>query len=103
MITSLHKELKGQYIELAKQLEEHYPNLDFRNHCYWRIALDNIIRQKWDLVIGKPAIHHLTEKQLTEVNGLLLNYLSDKSLLLEHNRNSLKFRGKRSGEMDNAL
>ena len=41
-------EQKNKYFNLAKELEKIYPLSSFKNHCYWRIALDNTFKNKWD-------------------------------------------------------
>lgn len=85
---------ESRYFELAKSLEKHYPGLSFRDHCYWRIALDNTLGDRWDKVIRRPAYKNLDTKQLQKVNELLAKYLDDKDLLIAHNKNSLHYRGK---------
>ena len=88
-----------QYIEtyqnLPEKLTEIYPDLNFENHCYLRIALDNAVRAKWDTVLKRPAYKNLNQLQLQEVLSLLHKYQTDKSLLLHHNTLSLKWRQKR--------
>ena len=41
-------------MQLANELENIYHNLNFKNHCYLRIAYDNTIDAKWDTVINRP-------------------------------------------------
>ncbi|MEM1407119.1 MAG: acetyltransferase [Bacteroidota bacterium] len=84
--------LKEKYFNQAGKLEKVYPNLKFRNHCYWRIALDNTLAAKWDTVIERPAYANLTEQQLTQVVGLLEAYENDERLLHVHNQNSIALR-----------
>lgn len=86
-----HKEL---YFSLGNELAQLYKQLDFQNHCYWRIALDNTLSAKWKDVIPAPAYKNLTEEQFNHVIGLLKKYKEDKELLLKHNRRSLEMRGK---------
>ena len=86
--------LKEKYFELAGRLEERYPDTSFRNHCYWRIALDNTLGARWDTVIGRPAYKHLTSARMESVVSLLEAYLQDRDLLMAHNQVSLKYRGK---------
>jgi len=88
------KELIEDYFAKAKDLEERYPNRTFRNHCYWRIALDNVLEAKWDTMIQKPAYQNLSPEQLNKVLALLDAYLVNESLLLEHNQISLAYRRK---------
>ena len=83
---------KKRYLELGSELEDKYPELSFRNHCYWRIALDNTLGKKWDECIARPAYQNLSELQIKEVIELLEGYKLDKKLLLQHNGYSLKLR-----------
>lgn len=80
---------------LSNSLDSYYYNeLNFRNHCYLRIAFDNTINQKWDLKIKRPFIKHASENQLNNVLLLLNRYFSDKQLLLADNQKSLIYRQK---------
>lgn len=83
-----------QYFALGNELPRIYPHLNFDNHCYWRIALDNTLQGKWKDKIPSPAYKHLTEEQLDYVIYLLKSYKNDEQLLQEHNQNSLRYRGK---------
>lgn len=86
------KILVNQYFQLARQLEKTYPETDFRDHCYWRIALDNILKEKWDIAIKRPAYKHLSTAQLTQVVEKLKSYLENKQRLLIDNQRSLNYR-----------
>ncbi len=80
---------------LSNSLDTYYCNeLNFRNHCYLRIAFDNTIKQKWDLKIKSPFIKYASENQLINVLLLLNRYFSDKQLLLADNQKSLIYRKK---------
>ena len=85
---------KYEYFDLGKQLVQKYPHLQFDDHCYWRIALDNTLNNKWKNVIPPPAYRNLSEEQLDYTLHLLRSYLKDEQLLLEHNKNSLAYRVK---------
>ena len=88
----IESENTQKYFQLGKTLEERYPALDFRNHCYWRIALDNVLQGKWDTMIARPAYRNLNQDQLRKVISLLEIYLEDKQLLFRHNQQSLMYR-----------
>jgi hypothetical protein len=79
---------------LANKLENIYFDLNFRNHCYLRIAYDNTVDAKWDTVISKPFTKNASEGMINFANCLLSLYISDKQLLLEHNKISLRYRKK---------
>lgn len=88
----MESNLTETYLLLGSTLESTYPELTFKNHCYWRIALDNVLASRWDKVIQRPAYKNLTESQLREVVALLEKYRSDKHLLMVHNKKSLQYR-----------
>ena len=50
------------YQNLPEKLTEKYTDLNFQNHCYLRIALDNIFQAKWDTKIKRPAYRNLSKK-----------------------------------------
>ncbi len=78
---------------MSNLLDAHYDReLNFRNHCYLRIAYDAVVQDKWDLKISKPFVKHATDVQLQMAVVLLNNYLSDKQMLLADNDKSLFFR-----------
>lgn len=85
---------RQQYFDLGNELPKKYSHLNFDNHCYWRIALDNTLQAKWKDKIPAPAYRNLTEEQFDFVLHLLKSYQIDEQLLLEHNRISLGYRGK---------
>ena len=86
---------QNAYLGLPEELAAKYPDLNFDNHCYLRIALDNTLGTKWDSQISRPAYKNLDESQLNEVRELLRKYKEDRELLLRHNAKSLGFRKKR--------
>lgn len=85
---------KTYYLQLPDTLAQKYPELNFENHCYLRIALDNVVGTKWDTRIARPAYKNLTTEQRALVISHLSTYLDDKSTLLSHNMISLAYRGK---------
>jgi hypothetical protein len=85
--------IKNEIIRLSNLLDKQFAaELNFRNHCYLRIAYDNSVKNKWDNLIAKPFIKNAKEAQLKKALELLNHYVLDKQLLLEHNNISLKFR-----------
>ena len=86
---------QNAYLGLPEELAAKYPDLNFDNHCYLRIALDNTLGAKWDSQITRPAYKNLDGSQLNEVRELLRKYKEDRELLLRHNAKSLGFRKKR--------
>ena len=91
----MNLERKALYFSLGNELAELHKHLNFENHCYWRIALDNTLSAKWKDVISAPAYKHLTEEQFQQVIQLLKSYKEDEELLLKHNKISLELRGKK--------
>jgi hypothetical protein len=86
---------KALYFGLGNELPEIHKHLNFENHCYWRIALDNTLSAKWKDVIPAPAYKNLTKEQFSHVIQLLKSYKVDEELLLKHNCISLMYRGKK--------
>ena len=80
--------------QLANDLEKQYPDLNFRNHCYLRIAYDNAVDCKWDAVVDKPFTANASLEQRYTAAWFLKLYKTDKYLLLEHNKISLTYRKK---------
>ncbi len=77
---------------LANELELQYSDLNFRNHCYLRIAYDNVLGAKWDTIIDRPFVSKASEDQVDQANRLLTLYKTNKELLIKHNKISLTFR-----------
>ncbi|MEL7145895.1 MAG: acetyltransferase [Bacteroidota bacterium] len=84
--------LTSMYLKLGSTLEETYPHRSFKNHCYWRIAMDNVLSDRWDKHVQRPAYRNLSEEQLKEVVNLLEQYQTDELLLMTHNKQSLQYR-----------
>lgn len=83
---------RNTYLGLPESLAEQYTELNFDNHCYLRIALDNALGAKWDTKIARPAYRNLTIAKRHEVLSLLRRYETDRPLLLQHNEISLSYR-----------
>ena len=85
--------IKKEIIRLSNLLDSKFATeLNFRNHCYLRIAYDNTVSNKWDTMIAKPFIKNANEQQLKNAVLLLSKYVTDKEILLIHNATSLAFR-----------
>lgn len=81
--------------QLADLLDTHYnTKLNFRNHCYLRIAFDNTVNDKWDTKVAKPFLKYATDAQLQNVFRLLTSYLLDEQIVLTDNKKSMAFRKK---------
>lgn len=91
------KAYQNAYLGLPEQLVRNYPELNFENHCYLRIALDQVFQMKWDAKIPRPAHKHLNAEQLETARNLMTCYLTDKALLLQHNMLSLRYRKEAKG------
>jgi hypothetical protein len=88
-----NRQLAFDIIVLSNVLDKHYnKELNFRNHCYLRIAFDATVNNKWDTKVGKPFIQYASDAQLQSALALLKGYLLDKQLLLIDNEKSLAFR-----------
>jgi len=89
----INRQLAFEITVLANVLDKHYnKELNFRNHCYLRIAFDATVNNKWDTKVEKPFTKYASEAQLQNALALLRGYLLDKQLLLIDNEKSLAFR-----------
>ena len=87
---------------MSNLLDTHYANkLNFRNHCYLRIAYDVVVQDKWDVKVNKPFVKYATENQLENALALLNTYFTDKQHLLADNEKSLLFRQRYKNETTN--
>lgn len=78
---------------LANHLDALYrKELNFRNHCYLRIAFDMVIGDKWDTKINRPFLKNASETQLENVVVLLKSYTTEKRNLQTDNTKSLAYR-----------
>ncbi|WP_309607862.1 acetyltransferase [Flavobacterium sp.] len=86
-------DLISELIKLSNQLDTQYNlELNFRNHCYLRIAYDNTVNSKWGIIIKRPFTKYASDDQLKNALTLLSSYLLDKVILLSDNEKSLAFR-----------
>ena len=59
-----------------------------------RVCLDVAIGQRWDGVVGRPAVRHLTDDQLAAAVSVAEAILRDPALLPPLNARSLAMRQK---------
>ena len=91
-----NRQLASAITVLSYKLDKQYnKELNFRNHCYLRIAFDVTVNNKWDTKVGKPFTKYASEAQLQNALALLKGYLLDKQLVLIDNEKSLAFRKNR--------
>lgn len=50
-----------------------------RNHCFMRIAYDNAVGQKWDMVVKAPFLRNATLQQLSDARAILYRIADDPS------------------------
>lgn len=85
--------LIAQIKQLSNELDIHYKSeLNFRNHCYLRIAYDNTVNDKWDTIVKKPFTKYATEESLLKALAFLDDYKKNKNVLIADNDKSLNFR-----------
>ena len=88
-------ELTEQVKKLSNELDVQYnAELNFRNHCYLRIAYDATVNDKWDVIVKRPFTKYATEVDLLKAITFLETYKKDKNVLLIDNDKSLSFRKK---------
>ena len=58
-----------------------------------RVCLDCAIGQRWDGVVARPAVRHLTDAQLAQAVAIAESIVADPASLPRLNDRSLRFRG----------
>jgi hypothetical protein len=62
------------------------------DHCFMRMCLDDAVQGRWDRVVRRPAIHHLTDTQLEAAVITAERIAADPALLGPCNAASLQYR-----------
>ena len=65
------------------------------DHCFMRVCLDTSLGVRWDTVVRRPAIRHLTDAQLGRAVQAAEGIAADPPSLRRLNEASLRMRGKR--------
>ena len=65
------------------------------DHCFMRVCLDHAIGQRWDQVVRRPAVRHLTDAELGRAVAVAEAIERDPACLVALNAASLRMRGKR--------
>ena len=92
-LIEIRRQLEQRYKELGKRLEVTHKTKRFWNHCYWRIANDNAVKGKWDIVVRRPFYKNATDKQL-EDSVANLERMDKFDAVEKLNRRSLEYRNK---------
>lgn len=66
-----------------------------RDHCFMRVCLDTALGARWDTVVHRPAVRHLTDVQLELAIAQAERIAQAPHLLPQLNRESLRLRGHR--------
>lgn len=85
--------LRKRYLDLGNKIlpaKISYPVS--RNHCFFRVILDYIAGCKWDTKFKKPGYKQLTEAQLFLAIHRMESWLKTRELLIEDNKQSLRYR-----------
>ena len=64
------------------------------DHCFMRVCLDAALRVRWDTVVRRPAIRHLSDAQLRRAVAQAEAVVAEPELLLRLNADSLRLRGR---------
>jgi hypothetical protein len=64
------------------------------DHCFMRVCLDDALGARWDTVVRRPAVRHLTDAQLGRAVMTAERIVADPALLRPLNQTSLRMRGK---------
>ncbi len=65
------------------------------DHCFMRVCLDTSLGVRWDTVVRRPAVRHLTDAQLSRAVHAAERIAADSASLRPLNDASLRMRGKR--------
>ncbi len=63
------------------------------DHCFMRVCLDHAMGRRWDEVVRRPAVRHLTDEQLASAVAAAEAICRDPALLHPMNLASLRLRG----------
>ena len=63
------------------------------DHCFMRVCLDHAVGQRWDRVVGRPAIRNLDDGQLLRAVACAERIVADPTALPALNEASLAMRG----------
>ncbi len=64
------------------------------DHCFMRVCLDAAVGARWDAVVRRPAVRHLTEAQLAAAIAVAERVAADPAALPALNAASLRLRGR---------
>ena len=62
------------------------------DHCFMRVCLDAALGVRWDRVVRRPAIRHLTDAQLAAAVAVAERIVADPAALPALNAASLRLR-----------
>jgi hypothetical protein len=62
------------------------------DHCFMRVCLDAAIGRRWDAVVRRPAIRHLSDRQLADAVAAAERIVADPARLPAMNAASLRMR-----------
>lgn len=85
------QELEQMYLDLGRNLPNIHKQLNFKDHCYWRMANDNACNNKWNKKVESPFYKNasdLTLKRSVET----LNKMGELQTVFELNEKSLNYR-----------
>ncbi len=64
------------------------------DHCFMRVCLDTALGARWDTVVRRPAIQHLSDAQLARAVAQAEAITARPDLLSRLNQDSLSLRGR---------
>ena len=89
--------LEKAYFTLGNSLERQYKgSFNLKNHCYWRIANDNAVGNKWSNVVDRPFYKNCSIEQLNQSVDILMEMETKPENILHYNEISLHLRNKKN-------
>jgi len=95
MTNTVLEEVSESLMTSANKLVEKYPNKNLENHCYLRIAYDNVCKGKWTDFFEKPFYKEAPLHKVMKAKGVLEDMMASERIVDSLNEISLGYRRSR--------
>jgi len=96
------EKIESLYLILGNRLAKNNKNTHkLKNHCYWRIANDNAVGNKWSNVVERPFYKNCSIEQLEQSVNILTEMEAKPKNILHYNEISLHLRNKQKKDYGN--